>query len=717
MNIAFLLLLTHFPEIRRNSTYSYDSVKAGTMAGRQRDNAMDKPTPWPHLHPPLARRAHVVDLLGAARCVGLAPSNRPQGCYPHAPGMIDTSNLAKEYGARVLFENVTLQLGAGLRYGLVGANGSGKTTFLRLLAGDEEPSHGTFNLAKRARLGVLRQDRFLDDDAMILDLAMRGDAVVWEALSEQRRIGDLEDLIAAHDGYTLQARASEVLVGLGIPMVAHRSPLSTLSGGFKLRVLLAQVLIGGADILLLDEPTNHLDILTIRWLEKFLANYAGCAVIISHDQRFLDNVTTHTLDVDYRTITLYTGSYSTFVVDKAAIRERKEATIARAEDEIARKRAWVERFGAKNTKATQAQSRLKQIERIEVEELVGSSRRAPTLRFEQARPSGKDVLDIENLCKAYGDKRVLPDVSLVLRRGECIGIIGPNGLGKSTLLKILVRRLAADSGHADWGHEVRFGYFPQDHREVLDDAEATPLGLLEQACPGASPTFVRSHLGRVLFSGADAEKRVGLLSGGEAARLIFALLIVQKPNVLVLDEPTNHLDFEAIGALVEGLKNYPGTVVFVSHDRWFVSELATRIVEITPEGPRDFPGTYTEYLARCGDDHLDADAVVERAKHARQEGAVDNSPSAADWEDKKRRRNRMVQLPKRRDQVLAEIEATENRKQAITELYCSPGFFERTGVDEVAALESEKAALEPRLEALLAEWEALEKEIESLGSE
>jgi ATPase subunit of ABC transporter with duplicated ATPase domains len=642
--------------------------------------------------------------------------------------MIDTSNLAKEFGARVLFEDVTLQLNAGSRYGLVGANGSGKTTFLRLLAGDEEPSHGTFNLAKRARLGVLRQDRFLDDDAIIVDLAMRGDAVVWEALAEQKQIGqaceneghpdpgrisDLEDLIAAHDGYTLQARATEVLVGLGIPMAVHRSPLSTLSGGFKLRVLLAQVLIGGADILLLDEPTNHLDILTIRWLEKFLANYAGCAVIISHDQRFLDNVTSHTLDVDYRTITQYTGSYSTFVIDKAAIRERKEATIARAEDEIARKRAWVERFGAKNTKATQAQSRLKQIDRIEVEELVGSSRRAPMLRFEQERPSGKDVLAIEKLSKAYGEHRVLSDVNLVLRRGERIGIIGPNGLGKSTLLKILVRRLAADTGHARWGHEVRFGYFPQDHREVLDDVDATPLGLLEHACPGASPTFVRSHLGRVLFSGEDVLKRVGLLSGGEAARLIFALLIVQKPNVLVLDEPTNHLDLEAIGALIDSLKNYPGTVLFVSHDRWFVSELATRIVEITPDGPRDFPGTYTEYLARCGDDHLDADAVVEKAKRGRQE-STPNSPNANDWEEKKRRRNRLIHLPKRRDQVLAEIEAAEARKQVITDLYCSPGFFEHTSKEEVAALEQEQAALGPRIEALLTEWETLEQEIASL---
>src|SRR3569623_2361534 len=303
--------------------------------------------------------------------------------------MIAITNLAKEYGARVLFAEVSLQVNAGARYGLVGANGSGKTTLMKSLAGDEEASYGTFAIPRRARGGVLRQDRFLDGGASSLELAMRGDDVVWPALEEQRRLtgaggdvdagrlADLEDVIAAHDGYTLEARASEVLEGLGIPTRFHRAPLSTLSGGFQLRVLLAQVLVGGVDVLLLDEPTNHLDILTIRWLEKFLAGYAGCAVIISHDQRFLDNVTSHTLDVDYGTITLYTGPYSKAVVEKEAARARAETSVARAEEEIARKRAWVERFGAKNTKATQAQSRLKQIEKIEGAELADTSRHTP----------------------------------------------------------------------------------------------------------------------------------------------------------------------------------------------------------------------------------------------------------------------------------------------------------------------------------------------------
>jgi ATPase subunit of ABC transporter with duplicated ATPase domains len=648
--------------------------------------------------------------------------------------MITVTGLAKAYGARTLFEDVSLQLNTGSRYGLVGANGSGKSTLVRILAGDEEPSQGSVRVNKGGRLGVLRQDRFLEDEAPILDLAMRGDSVVWSALCEQRRIAaeghpdpgrvaDLEDRIAAHDGYTLEARASAVLEGLGIPVAAHRSPLSTLSGGFKLRVLLAEVLVSGADALLLDEPTNHLDILSIRWLEKFLAGYPGCALIISHDQRFLDNVSTHILDVDYRGVTLYTGNYSSFAREKMEVRTRKEAENTRAQEEIARKRAWVERFGAKNTKATQAQSRLKQIEKIEVETLVESSRRAPALRFEQQRPSGRDVVSIEGLSKSYGEKRVLHDVSLVVRRGERVAIIGPNGLGKSTLLRIAASRLAADGGEVRWGHETHVGYFPQDHREVLEDPQSTALDTLWSIIPAETTTFVRGQLGRVLFSGDDVTKKIGMLSGGESARLIFALLTVKKPNVLILDEPTNHLDLESIQALVDALKAYPGTVLFVSHDRWFVSELGTRIIELSPGGLRDFPGTYPEYVARCGDDHLDADTVVLRARKTEQEQKAtartgdSNGGSSQSWEDKKRRRNLRAKLPAERDRVMREIETAETRKKAIDDLYCSPGFFERTESGAVQALEDEKVALAARIESLVVEWESLEQQIEALGPE
>jgi ATPase subunit of ABC transporter with duplicated ATPase domains len=642
--------------------------------------------------------------------------------------MLATQNLGKSYGARALFEGVTLKLVPGSRYGLVGANGSGKTTFLSILAGDEPASDGGFTLPKTARVGVLRQDRFLRDEEIILDVAMMGDRLVWDALQEQHqlaeglggdpsRIAELEDVVRAHDGYTLEARATYILEGLGIPLASHRKPLSTLSGGFKLRVLLAQVLVGGPDMLMLDEPTNHLDILSIRWLEKFLAAYTGCALVISHDQRFLDNVATHVLDVDYGTITLYVGNYSAFAVEKAAIRERKEAEIEKAQTEIAHKQAYVDRFRYKASKAAQAQSRLKQIEKIEVEELVDTSRRTPRFLFTPERPSGREVVSIEGVSKAYGPKQVLRDVSLVVRRGEKLAVIGPNGLGKSTLLRILVGRLEADEGEVRWGHEARAGYFAQDHREILDDANVTALDFLWAVRPRESTAFIRGHLGRVLFSGEDVTKRVGQLSGGEAARLVFGKLMAEQPNVLVLDEPTNHLDLEAIHALVTALRAFDGTVIFVSHDRWFVSELATRILEVTPEGPRDFPGTYDEYLARCGDDHLDAETVVLKAKKERTEGAPPATVAAltpSAWEEQKKKRNRAKELPARRDKVLASIEVAEARKAAIHALYATDGFFEKTPQAEVDKLVAEEAALGPKIDALLAEWESLETEIASL---
>ncbi|CAN5892289.1 ABC-F family ATPase [soil metagenome] len=546
--------------------------------------------------------------------------------------MIGLTRLEKSYGGRTLFEDVSFQLNAGSRYGLVGANGSGKSTLLKILARDEEATGGSVSIPREARLGVLRQDRFLDDSAPILDLAMKGDTVVWDALCAQARIidhgddasnlADLEDVLRAHDGYTLEARASAVLEGLGIPFAIQKQPLSTLSGGFKLRVLLAQVLVAGPDILLLDEPTNHLDILSIRWLETFLVDYQGCAVVISHDQRFLEAIATHVLDVDDGTVELYTGSYAAFAVEKRNTRERKEAEIARAQKIIADKRAFVDRFGAKASKAKQAQSRLKQIEKIEVEELVASSRAAPLFQFPIERQSGKDVLELSGISKSYGEKRVLEGVSLTIRRGEKVAILGANGLGKSTLLKIVVKRLGADEGEARWGYEARHGYFAQDHADLLTDPKSTPLGLMQAACPTEPEFAVRGRLGRVLFSGGDVTKKIATLSGGEAARVVFARIMAEKANVLVLDEPTNHLDMESIEALTAGLKAYEGTLVFVSHDRAFVSSLATRIVEVTENGFRDRPGTYQEYLASAGDDHLDVDTVVQKAKKDRRPSAA-----------------------------------------------------------------------------------------------
>jgi ATPase subunit of ABC transporter with duplicated ATPase domains len=656
--------------------------------------------------------------------------------------VIALSGIGKAFGDRSLFAGVTLQLVAGARYGLVGANGSGKSTLVGMLAGDEPASDGTISMPNGVRIGMLRQDRTLDDAEPIVEVAMRGDGAAWSALAEQERlcetpgadpeaIADAEERVRAADGYTLAARAGRVLEGLGIPTAVHRQPLATLSGGFKLRVLLAQVLVGTPELLLLDEPNNHLDILTIVWLEEFLRSYPGVVVVISHDHRFLDNVATHVLDIDYDTITLYPGNYAAFVAQKVATRERMETEIARREQKIAEQRAFVERFRYKATKARQAQSRVKQIERIERElddlQLARSSRRHPTFRFEQRRPSGKEVLVLEGLCKRYGERTVLCDVSLTVRRGERVAILGANGLGKSTLCKIVVDRLAPDTGSVRWGYETSVGYFPQNHGELLAEHDGTALDYLWEICPREGTSFVRGQLGQLLFTGEDVHKPVRALSGGEAARLIFSRIVVQKPNVLVLDEPTNHLDLEAIEALTTGLAAFEGTLLFVSHDRWFASALATRVVEVRADGIEDYPGGYEAYVAHRGVDHLDARRVLEQARRERGHagvapttagvgpvGAVAERAVGLDWQEVRERRRRHRKLLAERERVTGAIEQAEKRLAEIKALYCGDGFFDKTSRQDLAALESEQGALTVRIEARLGEWERLEAEIAAL---
>ncbi|MSP24937.1 MAG: ABC transporter ATP-binding protein [Myxococcales bacterium] len=652
--------------------------------------------------------------------------------------MIDLVDLGKSYGGRTLFAGVNVRLNAGSRYGLVGANGSGKTTLMQILAGKETATDGRVVIPTSARVGTLEQDRFLSDDLVIVEVAMMGDELVWGAMREQEalfaraaesdvttRLAELDERMHAHDGYTLESRAAAVLEGLGIPARQHRLPLSTLSGGFKLRVLLAQTLVGKPDLLLLDEPTNHLDILTIRWLERFLESYEGCAVVISHDHRFLDTVSNAILDVDYDTVTVYTGNYSRFIVEKRQTSERMEAAATRQQEIIDEKKAFIERFRAKASKARQAQSRAKQVEKLEekLSDPPKTSRRAPKFRFLQRRKSGAEVLVAEDLGKSYGEKCVLTGVSLTVRRGERVAIIGANGLGKSTLLKILVGRLAADRGTASWGYEAHAGYFAQDHGEHFDDASVKVLDFLWNTCPGEPTTYVRGQLGTMLFSGEDVDKKVGALSGGEAARLIMCRLIVQKPNVLVLDEPTNHLDLESIESLVVGLKAFEGTLLFVSHDRHFVAELATRVIELRPDGLFDYAGTYAEYLAHSGADHLDAAAVKLRAKA----GATDRPgplptkagashrpappPTKEGFSDRKKRRSEATKLVTVRDRAASAIDRIENRLREITADYCRPGFFEKTAPAEVLSLQAEESALGPELERLMGEWERLEGEL------
>ncbi|HWV57347.1 MAG TPA: ABC-F family ATP-binding cassette domain-containing protein [Longimicrobiales bacterium] len=643
--------------------------------------------------------------------------------------MISIANLGKWFGERCLFAGASFQLNRGERYGLVGANGSGKTTLLNILAGDLDATEGTVSIPKSARVGVLRQDQFLHEDEEILGVVMAGNPELWNAIVEKEallarahehfdadRFTRLEETIQRLDGYTAESRAASILEGLGIPAEVHRRPLRTLSGGFKLRVLLAQVLAGAPDVLFLDEPTNHLDIVSIRWLEKFLQDFAGPVVVISHDHRFLDNVATSILDVDYGTVTLYHGNYTQFLEEKRATRERREKEIELRQKEIARHQEFVDRFRAKASKARQAQSRLRLIEKKaeELVELPGSSRRYPKFRFEPRRPSGREVLRLRGIRKAFGENEVLHGVDLDVLRGDRVFILGPNGIGKSTLLRIMVGELEADAGTVEWGYETHPGYFAQDHHEQIESSERTIEQWLWEYCPDKDRGYVRGQLGLMLFSGDDGEKRLSALSGGEAARLVFSRLMLLRPNVLVLDEPTNHLDMESIEALVQGLLAYDGTLVVVSHDRWFVGQLATRIIEITKDGIRDFPGTYEEYVHACGDDHLDADAVLLRAKRekaAQRDGSGANG-KAGRGRDTGLSPNKRRRLQERRDRVTAELERAEARRAEIDEAYCSPGFFQRTPPEEVAALEAERASLQEEIAKLLEEWEAVERELE-----
>ena len=660
--------------------------------------------------------------------------------------MISVSNLEKSYGDRTLFANASFQLNPGERYGLVGANGSGKTTLLSILSGDLDPSDGSVSIPKSLRLGVLRQDQFLYEDERILSVALMGNQELWQAMVEREQVlarahehfdadrySALEETIQRHDGYAAEARAASILEGLGLPAEVHNDPLSTLSGGFKLRVLLAQVLASAPDILLLDEPTNHLDILSIRWLEKFLQEFKGPVVVISHDHRFLDNVSTHILDVDYQTVTLYRGNYTRFIDEKRAERERREKEIEGRQKEIAHHQEFVDRFRAKASKARQAQSKVRMIEKKaeELEELPGSSRRYPNFRFAQRRPSGKEVLRVEGIRKAYDDNEVLHGVDLEVRRGDRLVIMGPNGIGKSTLLKIMVGGLEPDAGSIEWGYETHPGYFAQDHHEQLDESERTVEEWLWDFCPGKDRGFVRGHLGLMLFSGDEGQKRLSALSGGEAARLVFSRLALEQPNVLVLDEPTNHLDLESIEALVEGLKDYDGTLILVSHDRWFVKQLATRVVEVSTTGIRDYRGTYEEYVHACGDDHLDADAVVLKARTNGRDGGKggsgDNgsggSGSGARTNGRSRRGssggsprlspNEIMRLERRRDELTAEIDRAEGRVGQIDEAFADPAYHQSTPPEEVAGLNDERTRLQEEITRLMGDWEQVERELEA----
>lgn len=533
--------------------------------------------------------------------------------------MLSITNLAMLYGARLLFDNVNLNLVGNDRYAVVGANGTGKSTFLRLIGGEETPSEGDIVIAKRAQVGWLKQDQYRYEENTPVEVVLQGKPQLWEAMCEKNqilsqeqidesmgyRLAALEEIIINQDGYTADTLARTLLTGLGVKPTQHDHPMNILSGGYKLRVLLAQALFANPDILLLDEPTNHLDIMSISWLEHYLKNeFKGVLIFISHDHSFLNNLSTHVLDIDYGEIREYVGNYDFFLKEKQLVIERKLCEKKYLENKIAHMQSFVDRFRASATRSRQAKAREKAIEKIELPDIKHSSRIAPSFMFKQKRPSGKVVLEVNGIEKSFDDRKVLHNVRFSVKRGEKLALIGHNGIGKSTLLKILLGVYQSDEGDFNWGYETHPAYFAQDHHEQLIQDQRVLDWLTTQRSSDNSSDAIRKALGQLLFTQDDVYKLNKTLSGGEAARLLFANIVLQQGNVLVLDEPTNHLNIETRDALAEALRQYEGTLIFVSHDRHFVANIATRVIALTEKGIVDFLGSYSEYLNRYGEDYL-----------------------------------------------------------------------------------------------------------------
>ena len=540
--------------------------------------------------------------------------------------MLVAANITMQFGAKPLFENVSVKFGEGYRYGLIGANGSGKSTFMKILAGELEASAGNISKEKHERIAYLRQDQFAFEAQRVIDVVMMGHDSMWACQQEKDAIyanpdaseadylhaAELESQFAEFGGYTAESRAGELLLGVGIPSELHFGPMSEVAPGWKLRVLLTQALFADPDILLLDEPTNNLDIATIRWLENVLNERNSTMIIILHDRHFLNQVCTHMADLDYGKITVYPGNYDDFMEASSQARQQQQNANARAKERISELQDFVRRFSANKSKAKQATSRVKLIEKLRPEDVKPSSRQYPWIRFDydEKEKLHRQAVELENLSFAYetSGRKIFNKFSLSLNAGDRLAVIGENGVGKSTLLKLLVGDLAAQSGTLKWTEKARLGYYAQDHADDFKSDTRLSDWVASYARQHAGEgedleTLIRGTLGRLLFSGDDVKKPVNVISGGEQGRMIFGKLMLMKNNVLILDEPTNHLDMESIESLNTALEKFKGTLVFVSHDREFVSSLATRILEIRTDGQTvNYPGTYEDYLISQGVD-------------------------------------------------------------------------------------------------------------------
>ncbi|MFK7892063.1 MAG: ABC-F family ATPase [Granulosicoccus sp.] len=528
--------------------------------------------------------------------------------------MISTANLTIQFGAKPLFENVSIKFGEGNRYGLIGANGSGKSTFMKMLSGELEPSSGTVALLPGVRMATLQQNQFGFEEFTVMDTVIMGHRELWKIKQERDRIYALPDMseddgmrvaeleisFAEMDGYSAEARAGELLLGAAIPLEQHNIPMSEVAPGDKLRVLLVQALFADPDLLLLDEPTNNLDINTIRWLENVLNDRNCTMIIISHDRHFLNSVCTHMADLDYGEIRIYPGNYDDFMLASTQARERQYADNAKKKAQIADLQAFVQRFKANKSKARQATSRQKQIDKLAIEKMKPSSRQNPYIRFEMEKKLFRNAAELEAVVAGYDDHIVLKNIDLMIEAGEKVAIIGPNGIGKSTFVKLLAGEIQAQNGHLKWAENVSLGYFAQDHEAQF----SKPVPILEWMSRWGTEQHdeqeIRGILGRLLFGKDDINKPVNVVSGGEKGRLLFGKLMLQSPNVMILDEPTNHLDMESIESLNLAVDLYHGTVIFVSHDREFVSSLATRIIELSDTSYTDYRGNYEEYLESQG---------------------------------------------------------------------------------------------------------------------
>ena len=524
--------------------------------------------------------------------------------------MITVENLSLSFNGTNLFKDVNLKFTPGNCYGIIGANGAGKSTFLKILCGELEPTTGSVSIPKNVRLSVLKQNHYAYDDYTVLDTVIMGNARLYEIMKTKDElyskpdfseedgllVSELENEFAELNGWEAESDASKLIQGLGLSEDILNSPMSALDGNEKVKVLLAQALFGNPDIILLDEPTNHLDINAINWLEEFLSDYEGTVIVVSHDRHFLNNVCTHTVDIDYTKIKMYVGNYEFWYESSQLMQKMQKQQNKKKEEKIKELQSFIERFSANKSKSKQATARKKLLDKITVEEMPASSRRYPFIGFNMDREAGKDILRVESLSKTIDGEKLLNNISFTLNKGDKVAFISKNEHSITTLFRILTEEIEPDEGTFRWGVSTSRSYFPKDNSSFFENCDLSILDWMRQYSKDTTETYLRGFLGRMLFSGDDIFKPVKVLSGGEKVRCMFSRMMLYGSNVLILDQPTNHLDLESITAVNNGLINFKGNILFTSQDHEFIQTVADRIIEITPDGLIDRMCTYDEYI-------------------------------------------------------------------------------------------------------------------------